>query len=584
MADGTRLHLLAESVKECQDALARQTSHNTSVQTQLTEVTDMLRTLLTTRPNPEAPPLLDGFDGRRQPSLNIRDDRDAREGHRDFRDEDDPDLLHDDRRIQGRTLQLDFPHFDGDNPSGWSYKVNQFFDYYQTPLYQRVRMASFHMEGEALVWFQDADEAGQFPTWDAFLQALLTRFGPVYEDPMESLVKLRQTTTVTEYTSQFEALSNRLRGISDKNRLSCFLSGLKDEIRLPLRMLNPVTLAAAFGLAKLQEYILSTRRSSRPTTASYNFSKSLPWSSPGSSSTPASSSSLPLQQSASAFPIQKLFPAQMKERRDNGLCYNCDEKWNSAHKCKSPKLYLMQGGEPFTDEKLDELSCDDSVDGSDPQADPIVTEVTDPEISLHAIAGTVNPNTMRLIGWIKHQRVVVLFDSGSTHNFLDPTILPKLFLPIDTAVQLQVRVANGARVTSAGRCYSVSLKIQGHLFTADFYVLPLGGCDVVLGVKWLRTLGPVLRDFQLMTMAFNQASHCVTLQGLHPSGFTLEDGDRFLKPFASNIKEFFLQLGPSQPSGSPGSSLARTSEPLVVALQSLLSYFGSVFDEPAGLP
>jgi hypothetical protein len=177
------------------------------------------------------------------------------------------------------------------------------------------------------------------------------------------------------------------------------LSGLKDEIRLPLRMLNPVTLAAAFGLAKLQEeYILSTRRSSRPTTASYNFNKSLSWTSPGSSSTAAGPSSLPLQRSTSAFPIQKLSPAQMKERRDKGLCYNCDEKWNSAHKCKSPKLFLMHGGESFTDENLEALSCDDSVDGSDPQDAPIVTEVTDPEISLYAIAGTINPNTMRLIG------------------------------------------------------------------------------------------------------------------------------------------------------------------------------------------
>jgi hypothetical protein len=44
----------------------------------------------------------------------------------------------------------------------------------------------------------------------------------LYDDPMESPVKLRQTTTVTEYTTQFEALSNRLRGISDKNRLSFF--------------------------------------------------------------------------------------------------------------------------------------------------------------------------------------------------------------------------------------------------------------------------------------------------------------------------------------------------------------------------
>jgi len=77
------------------------------------------------------------------------------------------------------------------------------------------------MEGEALVWFQDAEESGQFPTWDAFVQALLVRFGPAYDDPMEALMRLRQSASVAEYTTQFEALSNRLRGVSDKNRLSC---------------------------------------------------------------------------------------------------------------------------------------------------------------------------------------------------------------------------------------------------------------------------------------------------------------------------------------------------------------------------
>jgi hypothetical protein len=120
-------------------------------------------------------------------------------------------------------------------------------------------MASFHMEGEALTWFQDAEESGQFPTWDAFLQALLMRFGPMYNDPMEALMRLWHSSTVAENTSQFESLWNRLWGISEKNRLSCFLSGLKDEIRLPDWMLNPSTLAAAFGLAKMQEeYILSS--------------------------------------------------------------------------------------------------------------------------------------------------------------------------------------------------------------------------------------------------------------------------------------------------------------------------------------
>jgi hypothetical protein len=187
------------------------------------------------------------------------------------------------RQIHTRTLRLDFSRFSSDNPFGWTYKVNQFFEYYHTPMYQRVHMASFHMEEEALVWFQDADEAGQFPTWKTFLQSLLTRFGPAYDDPMKALTKLHQTSTVTKYTSQFESLSNRLCGLSDRNRLSCFLSGLKDEICLPLRMLNPLTLVAAFGLAKLQEeYLISTRKSLKLAIPTSSFNRNHYWSSSSS--------------------------------------------------------------------------------------------------------------------------------------------------------------------------------------------------------------------------------------------------------------------------------------------------------------
>ena len=63
-------------------------------------------------------------------------------------------------------------------------------------------------------------------------QALLNRFGPsTYDDPMEYLSRLKQLSSVEEYKGRFEALSNRVRGIDDHNKLSCFLSGLKDEIQ-----------------------------------------------------------------------------------------------------------------------------------------------------------------------------------------------------------------------------------------------------------------------------------------------------------------------------------------------------------------
>lgn len=53
------------------------------------------------------------------------------------------------------------------------------------------------------------ERSGAIASWETLERALLTRFGPqAYDDPMEGLVKLKQTGTVEDYTSQFEILAN----------------------------------------------------------------------------------------------------------------------------------------------------------------------------------------------------------------------------------------------------------------------------------------------------------------------------------------------------------------------------------------
>lgn len=47
----------------------------------------------------------------------------------------------------------------------------------------------------------------------------------------------------------------------------------------------------------------------------------------------------------------------------------------------------------------------------------------DPEISLHALAGSLNPKTIRVVGRVGGQNVVILIDSRSTHNFLNLSIV-----------------------------------------------------------------------------------------------------------------------------------------------------------------
>jgi hypothetical protein len=65
-----------------------------------------------------------------------------------------------------------------------------------------------------------------------------------------------------------------------------------------------------------------------------------------------------------------------------------------------------------------------------------------------------------------------------------------------------VKVANDERVTSGGVCRATDMDIGSEHFSTNFYVLPLDVSDIVLGIQWLRTLGPILWDFDNLTMCF----------------------------------------------------------------------------------
>lgn len=58
------------------------------------------------------------------------------------------------------------------------------------------------------------------------------------------------------------------------------------------------------------------------------------------------------------------------------------------------------------------------------------------------------------------------------------------------------------------------------------FTLELGGCDIVLGIQWLVTLGPVLSDFEKLLMKFNFKGQGMCLKGLSSSMTRLfDDGE-----------------------------------------------------------
>ena len=60
---------------------------------------------------------------------------------------------------------------------------------------------------------------------------------------------------------------------------------------------------------------------------------------------------------------------------------------------------------------------------------------------------------------------------------------------------VDVTVTNGEVLRVQKVCKMLSWESQGLVQHTNFLVLPLGGYDLVLGVQWLQTLGPIVWDF-----------------------------------------------------------------------------------------
>ena len=176
------------------------------------------------------------------------------------------------------------------------------------------------------------------------------------------------------------------------------------------------------------------------------------------------------------MPIRKLSNAEMQEKREKGLCFSCDQKWFRNHKCPS-KLLMLIG----VDEEDEEGVKPEPVLGDKGMKIVITGDIS----NLNTLAGHGNPRSLRLWGEVERHPCLILIDSGSTHNFIQPAMAEKLNLSIRPTTPFHVYIGNGDTLLSQFICPNVKLCIQGTCFILDLYVLPIKGPDVVMGVQWL---------------------------------------------------------------------------------------------------
>lgn len=487
--------------------------------------------------------------------------------------------------------KLEFPKFDGPSPRVWIKKASKYFELCKIQDDQRVDLASLHMIDKAESWVLSYLSVRKNVEWGVFTADLTARFREENgSNIVEQFNKLVQNDNLEKYIDEFEDLRAVMVQINhilpDSYILDSFIGGLKPSVKPFVRAFKPDTISQAIEYARLQEESIAMIQKTtkfnlssapKPLHSNPMLANTKPPLLPtpqGKPDTLALTKFNPRQQSRN----NRFVPADVRaEKIAKGLCYFCDEPYERGHKCKFRESQLFTVEVPGDLEQVIE-------EEEEIQSD---LEIKEPCISVNALAGGQNFQTMRVKGFVQNKVISILVDSGSTHNFVDINLVDALKCDLEEIAPKAVTVADGNHIPCNKVCKNFNWKMNDKEFIAEAMLIPLGGCDMVLGVQWLSTLGPVKWDFKKLQMDFVYQGAAIRLQGVPCHKLKVVEKSPSPKLLQNAAQLCFIQVKelPSSPAEVSSLTSKEASENSQwPELEKLKEKFAVVFEEPTTLP
>jgi hypothetical protein len=146
-----------------------------------------------------------------------------------------------------------------------------------------------------------------------------------YEDTRSNtffsqLINLKQKDSVTEHIENFQRLNIKVIDIPDEHLIDVFIGTLKDNIQHEVCLWEPKSLENAFKVERNVESKNMAMAARRTNPIIYRENNA------PSSKTPQST---------------RLTPQQLEDKKEKGLCFNCDNKYSKGPKCGEKKLFYI---------------------------------------------------------------------------------------------------------------------------------------------------------------------------------------------------------------------------------------------------
>jgi hypothetical protein len=126
----------------------------------------------------------------------------------------------------------------------------------------------------------------------------------------------------------------------------------------------------------------------------------------------------------------------------------------------------------------------------------------------------ITPQTLKIEGYIKKRKVILLIDSGSTHNFIHYKLSKALNCFIYPMPYFQLMIANGGTIIFSRKFDKINLTMGEYVMNSPMISIPMGGFDVILGVQCLQPLGTMDFNFQEIFMKFSLEGKEIELRGI----------------------------------------------------------------------